>query len=436
MWNANAGRNDINNSNWQASTAAIKAKRDAEFKPGKFVAGLAGGIVAGGLGGAALGAFGAPLAAGTSAASAAPTSSALLAAPSGLGSGAGFSATAGSAGAGTAASSSGLGSTLLNSFSTKAALGGALKGGIGGYMSGGDLSSALKGAGLGAVTGGYGDALAGAAGLSGPGAKAFTGALTGASGGLATGNLKNAALGAALGGGSSYVTAGGRVPGLGQAAETIDWNQGGSSVLNPGSGILGDLTSGGSGMASLTGSGGKLGSLLKAGTSLYSGYQEDKTNDEIERKMLEAQQRASGMLSPYQQAGLGATNKLSDALMAGFNPGDLTQDPGYQFQLAEMQKGADAALSSQGMSQSGEAIKAAMRYRQGLADRTYNDAYQRWLAQNQQLAGLGNTGMNAAQGMGDYYSDMGAIQGLSAAAKQQNRSRMLSELLSGVGAFF
>lgn len=294
----------------------------------------------------------------------------------------------------------GIGSALTSSFAPKAALSGAIKGGLGGYMSGGDLSSALKGAGLGGLTGGYGDALAGAAGLSGAGAKAFTGALTGASGGAATGDLRSALLGGALGGGSSYVM---------------------GSLTKPGAVMAGG------GSSSMGGS--MLSDALKAGGTLYSGYNTKKANEEIQRQLMEAQGRAFDQIAPYQQTGLDAQNQLSQALQGGFQPGDLTQDPGYQFQLAEGNRAAERQLAAMGMSQSGAAIKAAQDRAQGLADQTYNDAYQRWLAKNNQLAGVAQTGYNAAQNAAGLQQGMGEIGAYGTAANNQNFNQTLASLL-------
>lgn len=348
------------------------------------------------------------------------------------------------AGAGSAASSGGLGS-FLGDFSTNAALGGALQGGVGGYLSGGSLSDALKGAALGGVTGGYGGAAANALGLQGAGSAAFQGALKGASGGLATGDLKAAGLGAALSGGAGYIGAGGHVPGLGSIpGASLDQTTGIAGMQGPtqGAGILG---AGARAVSGLTGGGGStftggsmfgnLGSALKVGSSLYGDYSNRKTNKEIEKRLLESRDQALGQLQPYQQMGLDAQRQLSDALAAGFNPADLENDPGYQFQLQQGEKSLGRALSAQGMSQSGAALKAAQEYGQNLASTTYNDAYNRWLQQNQQLAGLGNTGYSAAQGAGSIYANMGDLQGQMLNANQRSRNELYASLASALGGF-
>jgi len=108
----------------------------------------------------------------------------------------GVGAAGGAAAGGSSGFSGSLGSAL-GSFAKDAALKGAAKGAIGGFLSGGDLSSALRGAGVGGLTGGYGGSIASGLGLSGVGAETFKGALQGASGGLAQGDLRTAGIGAA-----------------------------------------------------------------------------------------------------------------------------------------------------------------------------------------------------------------------------------------------
>lgn len=340
--------------------------------------------------------------------------------------------------AGNAAATGGLGSAFGN-FSTNAALSGALKGGIGGFMSGDGLSGALKGAGLGGLTGGYGGALASGLGLQGAGSQAFQGALTGASGGIATGDAKTAGLGAALGGVGGYVKAGGNVPGLGNLQETLP--SGVQGAPRPGTGILGELsnltnTATGS-LSGLTGGNtSMLGDALKIGGAFYEDSATRKNNEAIARQLAEAQGRAQRQLSPYVQAGADATGRLSASLAQGFNPGDLTQDPGYQFRLQQGEEALARRMAASGLGQSGAALKAAQEYGQGLADQTYNDAFQRYQATNAQNQALSNQGLGAASGAAGL--DMYGGQNLAElmANNQESKNNRLSSILSGIGAFF
>lgn len=282
-----------------------------------------------------------------------------------------------------------------------AGLGAAL--GLGGKAAG-IVGSGLVGAGLGAASGG---------GLKGA-------LLGGVTGGLSGGGLK--AIGGALSGG-----------GLGNAAGTTLAQASGIAGLQgptQGSGLLGSLTKAGS----IAGQG--LGNISSIGgssnlSSALGGLNSYNTQDDIEKKLLEAQGRAENAFSPYAQAGLGATNQLSDRLTQGFNPGDLTQDPGYQFRLQEGQKALNSSLAARGMGESGAALKAAQEYGQGLADQTYSDAYSRWLQQNQQLGGLSGQGQQAAGSLADVYGNQGNIQGAGALGKTSTVNKTLAELLTG-----
>lgn len=264
---------------------------------------------------------------------------------------------------------------------------------------------------------------------------ALSGALKGGVSGLASGgDLKDALMGAGLGGLSSYVTAGGNVPGIGNIGETIDWNQGGQSVLREGSGILGGaanlgrdlgLSSTGGGASSLLGGGGSmLGDALKAGAGLYSYGQTKDTNEDILRLLQQAGEQSIAQTAPYQTAGENAITALS----AGFSQEDLSQDPGYQFQLAEGNKALDSRLSAMGMTGSGAALKEALKYSQGLADTTYNDAYNRWLAQNQPLASLGS---GAASSAADIYGNIGAYGAQALSENQRAQNELLASLFGG-----
>jgi len=242
--------------------------------------------------------------------------------------------------------------------------------------------------------------------LSGAALGGIGGALGGAAGGVVGGGgLKSAALGAALGGLGGYTSAGGNI--LGTAAKAKVGGMAG------GSGILGALTKGGSSLGNTAAntissigriggstmakgsSGGIMGAMTGAGRgtlgTLASGVMQYGAQDDAEEELRRSQEQALARLSPYEQ-------RFSE----GFNPGDLSQDPGYQFRLQEGQKQLEQSLAARGMGQSGAALKAAQEYGQNFANQEYNDAYQRWLSQNQ-------AGANVASGVGDIYSNMGEI---------------------------
>ena len=107
------------------------------------------------------------------------------------------------------------------------------------------------------------------------------------------------------------------------------------------------------------------------------------TNNKAEDQLL-AQQRANqSLLAPYQNF--------------KFSPDDLTQDAGYQFNLEQGNQALDRAQLSRGGYFSGQALKEAQNFGQGLADNTYNTAFNRAL----QTQGAGLQAAGALAGVND-----------------------------------
>lgn len=264
-------------------------------------------------------------------------------------------------------------------------------------------------------------------------------ALGGAAGGLVSGGgVKGALTGAALGGIGGALTGGGSGLMGNVAGTALDKVSGIAGMQGPtiGSGIKGALSGGGLaalGSGGATGGLGNISSFVKPAASIFAGMQEDDANEEARKAMLQATGRAESALQPYSQMGLNAQQQLSGNLAEGFNPGDLTADPGYQFRL---QQGLDAqqkALAAQGLGGSGQAIKAATEYGQGMAATEYGNAYDRWLQQNSQLGSLGSQGMGAAQALGGIYGDTGNVQAAYGMADAERKNKRISEILAGLG---
>lgn len=250
---------------------------------------------------------------------------------------------------------------------------GALLGGLGSAISSGGILGNTLGSTGGKILGGAISGLGSGGGL--------TGALLGAGGGLAASQL-----------GGSKITA----DSLNSAKPTV------GSIAQPAS------TFGG------------LSSFAKPLIGAIGAYNDMSSADELEKLVRDQQARNQQAMKPYTQSGYQANKALQDRLAAGFQAPDLANDPGYQFQLQQANKGADRADLARGGYFSGAALKAASDRAQGLADTTYNDAYQRWLQQNQQLAGQSGQGLNAlgaVTGFGDT-----AMQGSGLALGQKTNS--------------
>jgi hypothetical protein len=134
------------------------------------------------------------------------------------------------------------------------------------------------------------------------------------------------------------------------------------------------------------------------------------TNNKAESQLLKQQQANKALFEPY--------------LNFEFNPGDLTQDPGYQFNLAQGNQALDRQQLAKGGYFSGEALKEAQNFGQGLADNTYNTAFNRALQTN--TAGL--QGAGAMAGIND---NIGNIKAGSTVNTGNLYSGALGSILGG-----
>jgi hypothetical protein len=347
---------------------------------------------------------------------------------------------------------SSLGNALGYTGSTGAALGGALGGAGLGALSGQGFGGILSGAALGGGGAYLNNGGSTELGLTGKGGLTDSVGLTG-SNGLFSSNTSDA--GSALGGNttSTVGSSGGsfwdnfddlnpfsKTPpdsiygGYGPNAE-IDLSQAtpgngagtfgadgsftsitplNQDYIGPASGSLADYSSnnfgniGGVSLPENTG-GSALGTIGKGAlfSNILSSGLGVNANNQATEDLLEAQRQQLAMLQPYTEA--------------KFEPGDLTQDPGYQFQLQQGKAALDAANAARGGFYSGAALKDAAEFSKGLADTTYTNAFQRWLQGR-------NANYNAAR---DTASVLGGI-GSTKASSGINNSNLLARGLSGV----
>lgn len=95
-------------------------------------------------------------------------------------------------------------------------------------------------------------------------------------------------------------------------------------------------------------------------------------------------------------------NPLTAPLTKPFQPTmeQLEQTPGYQFSKQQGLLATQNGFAAQGLGSSGAALKGAANYAEGLASTTYQQQFQNYLAQNQQiysmLGGQATIGENAA----------------------------------------
>lgn len=351
------GLNQTNQELSDMSNQFIDARNAAKFKPGRAITGLARGLVLSGLGASAVGAL----------------TGGLTALPTGVSAG---------------SSAGSLFGNSLGNFATNAAIKGAISGGVSGLTSGQGLGDILKGAGLSALTAGFAPGLGSSLGLGNAATQGLSGAISGAANNYLSGG--NPLTGALTGGAGSYLLNGGKLPGIGSLPGEL--GAGGMGPPAPGSGVLGSIgrffgetgVNAGEDMANKNWydelfSKDTLGSIAGAGISAYSNK---KTADALNK----GQKNALAALQPY--------------LNQQFGMDDFQADPGYQFQLAEGQKALDRSNAAKGSYYSGNALREAGEYSTGLANQTYNDAFSRWLQQQQ-------NGMSGAVQQGNIYTNIG-----------------------------
>lgn len=175
-------------------------------------------------------------------------------------------------------------------------------------------------------------------------------------------------------------------------------------------------------------------------TSLLGIHTNNHASDTATNYQTSADQSAQNELRPYSDTGKQANTALQNQLSSGalggnFTPGDLTKEPGYQFALSQGQQALDRKQAAGGNYYSGQALKEAQTYGQGLADQTYNDAYNRWLQQQQNtyniLSGQQKVGYDAAGNIGKYAVDIGNANANNTIAKNNNTNQGIASFLSG-----
>lgn len=127
-------------------------------------------------------------------------------------------------------------------------------------------------------------------------------------------------------------------------------------------------------------------------------------------------------LAAYNQAEQDLANGTGDAgyLLRKFTPGDLTQDPGYQFQMEQGQQAIDRAAAARGNRYAGSTLKELLRFNTGLADSTYNQAFNRDAAEKSRIFGM----LTGVTGQGS--STANSLAGLGQAASNNISSNILA----------
>ena len=208
------------------------------------------------------------------------------------------------------------------------------------------------------------------------------------------------------------------------------------SVAAPALAIGGGLLGGPAGDAlagSLFGGGEGGGSGIAGGLIDYFGN--TGVNKDARNAYLSGNEAAAKYYSPYYGTGVSANQQLADRASRGFqfNQADLYNDPGYQFQFEQGQRGLNAQLGRSGLLSSGRALKEATQFGQGLAEGQFNNVYNRnldrWGKENAALGGLSSVGFGAAQGMAPISRDTGETNAYYNVAQGNARNDLYGNLL-------
>ena len=219
--------------------------------------------------------------------------------------------------------------------------------------------------------------------------------LGGGIGALTGGGLKGALTGAALGGVGANIGSLGGSAGLANGAQGATNQSGILGAVGKATGLSANSVPSLGGLVGSSGGGSSFGG--QGLSSALGGIAQGDAIKKAQEEQLKAQQR--------QLANVGT-----------FDPSNITNDAGYQFNLAQGQQGLDRSLAAQGGLQSGRALKAASQYNQDYANNALNSAYQRW----SDKTGAQNS----------IYGNIGGIKAQSGLAGAQNLASTASGILN------
>lgn len=163
-----------------------------------------------------------------------------------------------------------------------------------------------------------------------------------------------------------------------------------------------------------------------ASTTAASAYQATALQKQIYQETVARQQ-------PWLQAGQNALAQMTAGTKPGgeymrpFTMADYQADPGYAFRLKEGMKGLEQGAAARGGLLSGNMLRGAQQYGQGLASQEYQSAYDRYQQQrgNQfnrlaSMAGVGQTAVGALSSAGQQYAGNVGNIGMTSGANQAN----------------
>jgi hypothetical protein len=135
-----------------------------------------------------------------------------------------------------------------------------------------------------------------------------------------------------------------------------------------------------------------------ASATRYAADTQAAAAEEASSSQWEMFQQSRADQLPWLQTGARSLSALEKKITAG--PGKFTEDPGYQFRLAEGNKQIGRTASATGGIASGSTLKALTRYGQDYASNEYDKWLQRYYQSLTPYQSLANVGQTTASGIG------------------------------------
>ena len=121
---------------------------------------------------------------------------------------------------------------------------------------------------------------------------------------------------------------------------------------------------------------------------------------------------ANALLNPYMQTGTQATQKLADLMNQGFGMQQMQNlDPGYQFRIDAANRALQASAAARGGALGGGTAQALQSQSQNLASSEMQNAFNRWISQQQQLQSVAGQGLTAGTQAGANLLDAARLAG-------------------------
>lgn len=167
-----------------------------------------------------------------------------------------------------------------------------------------------------------------------------------------------------------------------------------------------------------------------------------KANQTLQDTWMEARNH----LTPYEVLGNMGINGLYDpSFKQQFDASQMYKDPGYQFRMQQGQNAVNGSAAAKGALNSGATLKALTRYGQDYGAQEYNNAYSRFMdnqntrwGRMSQLAGMGQNAANTqaqlvsnyGQGVSNNYMGMANAVGAANIAASNQQGQMFGNLIN------